>query len=66
MNSLEEQLQSSQRDVGLILDDVKRNDLKAAIHGMETVIRDLTELLDASRQAVAAHQRIARTLRSRP
>ena len=67
---LEERLESSQRDIGLIIADVKASDehpvlspdrmseLKSALNGMDTVIRDVSEIRTALAEALKAHDRI--------
>lgn len=57
--TLEESLRSSQRDVGLILEDIKRKEFDSAISGFETVIRDLETMRSDLRIAWERHERTA-------
>ena len=64
-NLLTEHLESIRRDVGLIIDDVNRADsyavfscqrereLKYALNGMNTVLRDLKKLRDSTAKALS-------------
>lgn len=66
---LEERLRSIGRDVELIISDVENSgkhpvftygrfkELESALHGMDTVLKDLQELRDSARVALNRYER---------